>query len=90
MTVPPVRDRSDLEAAAKKFEFVAPEEIRIALHKAVESGFSLSEEDAVSSAARLLGFQRVTAQAKGLFDNQLASLLNDGTLVSRNGLITLG
>jgi very-short-patch-repair endonuclease len=90
MTVPPVRDRSDLEATAKKFEFVAPEEIRLALLKAVESGFSLSDEDAVSSAARLLGFQRVTAQAKGLFDNQLASLLNDGTLVSRNGLTTIG
>lgn len=90
MSEPDVRDRSELDATMKKFEFVAPDEIRVALHKAVESGFSLSDEDAVSSATRLLGFQRVTAQAKSIIDNQLSSLLNDGTLVSKNRMISLG
>jgi len=89
MTTPPIRDRSDLDATEKKFEFVAPEEIRLALHKAVEIGFSLSEEDAISSAARLLGFQRVTLQAKSIFSNQIRLLINDNKFEIRNGFISL-
>ena len=53
----------------------------------VERGFSLTEDDAVSNAARALGFQRVTVQAKTLFDAQLARMIQDGTLVSRNGVV---
>lgn len=89
MTVPPVRDRSDLDATEKKFEFVAPEEIRLALHKSVEIGFSLSEEDAISSAARLLGFQRVTSQAKLIFSNQVRLLIAENVFDMRNGFLTL-
>jgi hypothetical protein len=89
MKVPPIRDRSDLDATEKKFEFVAPEEIRLALHKSVEIGFSLSEEDAISSAARLLGFQRVTSQAKLIFSNQVRLLIAENIFDMRNGFLTL-
>lgn len=89
MSEPQVRDRSDLDAIAKKFELVAPEEVRAALHKAVDSGFSISDVDAVSSAAHLLGFQRVTEQTRKLFKNQLDRLIEEKVLVSRSGLLSL-
>ena len=90
MDKPEVRDRSELDATSKKFEFVSPEEISAAIQQEVERGFSLMEKDAVSNAAHALGFQRVTAQAKILFDNQLARMIQDGTPVSRNGLVSPG
>ena len=88
MDKPEVRDRSELDATSKKFEFVSPEEICAAIQQEVERGFSLMERNAMSNAAHALGFQRLTAQAKNLFDNQLAKMIQDGTLVSRNGLIS--
>jgi very-short-patch-repair endonuclease/DNA polymerase III delta prime subunit len=89
MTVPPLRDRSELDATEKKFEFVAPEEIRLALYKAIEIGFSLSEEEAVSNAARLLGFHRVTSQAKIIFSNQVRLLIDEKEIEMRGGFLAL-
>ena len=87
--VPDVRDRSRLEISSKKFEFVSPEEISSAIHQAVKKSFSLTEDEAVFNAARVLGFQRVTAQAKNIFDSQLARMIEEGVFVSRNGTISL-
>lgn len=88
MKEPKVRDRSELDAASKKFEFVSPEEIRLAIHKEVERGFTLTEGDAVSNAARVLGFQRITSQAKNLFDAQLSKMIEEGVLQSLNGFVS--
>jgi uncharacterized protein (DUF2461 family) len=89
MEVPEVRNRSELEAASKKFEFVSPEEISAAILQEVERGFSLSEDEAVSNAARVLGFQRVTAKAKAHFIKQLIQLVDDGRLISREGVVSM-
>ena len=89
MTEAPVRDRSELEAGSKKIEFVADEEIQEALRLAVETGFSLNKADAISSAARLLGFQRVTAQAEKRFRDQLESMIARNRLELRGGMVVL-
>jgi len=89
MKEPQVRDRSGLDAASKKFELVSPEEIRLAIFQEVERGFSLSQDDSIANAARSLGFQRVTAQAKDQFGVQLDKLVLEGMLVSRNGLVSV-
>lgn len=88
MVEPPIRDRSTLDSSSKKFEFVAPEEIGAAIVTETQRGFSLSKTDAVTNAARVLGFQRLTAQARTLFDDQLSSMIENGVLVLRNGLIS--
>lgn len=88
MDEPEVRDRSLLDNTSKKFEFVSPEELRMAIRKEVENGFTLSTDGAVSSAARALGFQRVTKQAKERFEAELESMIQAGTLVSKNGLLS--
>jgi hypothetical protein len=45
MTKPPIRDRSQLENASKKFDWVAPEEIDEALCAEVERSFSTTPEE---------------------------------------------
>ncbi len=89
MSVPVVRDRSELDASSKKSELVAPEEISLAILQQVKRGFSLSVDDAVINAARLLGFQRVTAQAKYLFELQLDGLIKSEILLLRNGFLSV-
>lgn len=59
-----VRDRSDLPAAQKKVEYIAPEEIKAAIYKTVQDAFSIDTDEAVTEALSLLGFQRVTAKMK--------------------------
>lgn len=80
MKEPPVRDRSGLEPNAKRLELVAPEEIRAALLAEIRKGFSMSIENAISSAASVLGFQRVTTQAQNVFREQVRCLIDDGHL----------
>ena len=75
-----VRDRSDLAASAKKLELVPQEEIREALITAIRAAFSLSEEDAISEALSMLGFQTwafylLSTHPKGLSSIQLGKLL---------------
>ena len=89
MIEPEVRDRSLLEAASKKLECVSPEEIKQALFKSVESAFSLSPDDAATSAARMLGILRLTAQSKPLFDAQLSIMIKTKVLEQRDGLVFL-
>lgn len=83
-----VRDRSGLDSKSKNIEFVAPEEINAAIIHVVGSGFSLSEEDAISNAANLLGFQRVVEKINVSIKNQLRLLLANKVLVLRKGLIS--
>ncbi len=90
MSEPAVRDRSELDASLKKLEWVSPEEIRLAIFQQVKTGFSLSLDEAVANAARALGFQRVTAQAKYLFELQLDGLVQSGAFVVRNGFVSTG
>jgi K+-transporting ATPase c subunit len=82
-----VRDRSHLENASKKFEWVAPEEIKEAVYDAVESSFSSSADDVVSVAAGRLGFNRVSAHARELFDTQIELLVKEGRLENREDLL---
>jgi len=89
MSVPVVRDRSELDASSKKSELVAPEEISLAILQQVKRGFSLSVDDAVIYAVRLLGFQRVTSQSKYLFELQLDGLIKSEILLLRNGFVSV-
>jgi len=69
---------------------VAPEEISLAILQQVKRGFSLSVDDAVTNAARSLGFKRVTTQVKELFERQLNVLIKSEKLVLRNGFVSVG
>jgi len=88
MNNPIVRDRSNLPAASKKIEFVSPEEMQLAIRIEVEKGFTIKEEDAISSAARSMGFLRVTSHAKKIFQSNIKQLLRDKQILINDDLIS--
>ena len=70
-----VRNRSALEPAERKIEWVSPEELDAALLDVVRTGFSISQDAAVSGALESLGFGRVTANIASVVNARVASLL---------------
>jgi len=64
MEHPIVRDRSALSTASKKLEYIAPEEMDLAVRKVVEEAIGIQPEAAVPFIARLFGFARVTEDLK--------------------------
>ena len=89
MDRPTVRDRSGLDASAKKMELVAPEEIAESLIREVDSAFSLTSDQAIQGAARRLGFSRVAEQNKRLVEKVLASLINSGRVQVTDSKISI-
>jgi hypothetical protein len=83
-----VRDRSDLPASAKKLELVPQEEIREALIISIGAAFSLSEEDAISEALSMMGFQRSTAKAKQQVGTVLQILVQEERIKFENDKLT--
>ena len=87
MTIPPVRDRSQFENSLKKIDWVAPEEIAEALCCEVERSFTTTHQEAISGAARLLGFQRVTNAMHEVFAGELDALIQSRRLRNDNGSV---
>ena len=81
MHQPPVRDRSDLPAASRKFELVAPEEIRRAVLIVVEASYGIVPEDVPSAVCRLFGFARVTDDMTAAVEPHRDALVREGRLV---------
>jgi very-short-patch-repair endonuclease len=75
-----VRNRGALEATERKIEWVSPEELDAALMDVVRTGFSISQEAAISGALEGLGFGRVTANIATTVNARVASLLKDKRL----------
>ncbi|MCY1507689.1 putative DNA helicase [compost metagenome] len=86
----PVRNRSQFEAAERKIELVAPEELDQALIETVTLGFSMTREDAVSGALALLGFGRATTKIAGLLEERIRELSSSGHLAEVDDLVTPG
>ncbi|MFS7197528.1 DUF3320 domain-containing protein [Rahnella inusitata] len=83
-----IRNRSLLESAERKLEWVAPEEIDQALLETITLGFSMSREDAISGALRLLGFGRATSKISRLLEERIDSLATKRNLQVVNGVVT--
>lgn len=60
MAIPVVRNRAKLPASYRKLQMIAPEEIYEAIREVVRSSITITEEEAISLVAKLLGFARVT------------------------------
>ncbi|RAJ88243.1 AAA domain-containing protein [Chitinophaga dinghuensis] len=61
---PEVRDRSELPSAARKVNYIAVEEMGVALEKVVKDAVAIQPEAAVPFIARMFGFSRVTEDMK--------------------------
>lgn len=82
-----VRDRSDLDGSMKKFQYVAPEELAAAINETVESAISIKEDEAISTAYRLLGFERITNTARKLARKARPLASEHVSFDERNGLL---
>lgn len=83
-----IRNRSQLEAAERKIELVAPEELDLAITETVTLGFSMTVEEAISGALALIGFGRATAKISAILEGRVQKLLASGGLTEVSGLIS--
>lgn len=80
-----IRSRAHLESAERKLEWVAPEELDQALIQIIISGFSMSHDDAMSGALKMLGFGRATAKVTALLEVRIEQLISEQRLELREG-----
>jgi very-short-patch-repair endonuclease len=80
-----IRSRAHLESTERKLEWVAPEELDQALIQIIISGFSMSHDDAISGALRMLGFGRATAKVTALLEVRIEQMISDRRLELREG-----
>ena len=82
---PPVRDRSQLTADARRPEFIAPEEYAAAVLKVVTSAMGMAPAEVPSAVIRLLGFPRINDELRNRIDATLPRLKEAGVLFERGG-----
>ncbi|NLR59562.1 DUF3320 domain-containing protein [Chitinophaga polysaccharea] len=64
LPAPVVRNRSQLPASARKINYIAVEEIGVALEKVVKDAVAIQREDAVPCIAKMFGYSRVTEEMR--------------------------
>lgn len=74
------RSRSAFAPAERRIEWVSPEELDAALLQAIQAGFSMDRNAAITSALELLGFGRASANIAGVLGERLDTLLATGRL----------
>ncbi|WP_291911077.1 DUF3320 domain-containing protein [Chitinophaga sp. CB10] len=67
LPTPLVRDRSELPASARKVNYIAVEEMGVALEKVVKDAVAIQPEAAVPFMAKMFGFSRVTEEMRAEF-----------------------
>jgi very-short-patch-repair endonuclease len=91
MVESPLRDRSGLPDASKKIEFVAPEEVAVAIRKVVTDSFGMDRSDIPAAVLRLLlGFRRTTQGALQRVMNVLDDMVKSGVLIQEGSQISSG
>jgi very-short-patch-repair endonuclease len=76
----PVRDRRDLPASSRSFEFVAPEEVRRAVQIVVRESCGIVPDEVPGAVCRLFGFARVTSDMIAAVEPQRDALVREGRL----------
>lgn len=80
MTVPELRDRSNLPASVKKLKYIAPEEMILAIAQVVRASVAIPPEAAVPFVARMFGFNRVTEDMKAEIIGMIGRALAQATI----------
>lgn len=87
---PPLRDWSSLPLAERKLEHVSDEELAHALYFTVKTAHSIAPDDAMSAALALLGFKRLTSQARARLRHVVDDLVSRSVLTQSSGRLQLG
>jgi hypothetical protein len=79
----PLRDRAELPPGARRLDVVAPEEIARAVDRAARDSFGIDAETLPIQACRILGFPRVSEEARTQVSAIISAMLRDGRLAAR-------
>lgn len=85
-----IRDRSSLPNASRKMEYIAPEEIRLAVITAVDSACGIDVGGAITQTCRLFGFARTTEAMRAHVEPLVRRMIDDGVIEERNGMLLVG
>lgn len=86
LTEVPVRDRGDVGCTTlRKPEMIPPIEIRKAVSALVQVHLGVAEDEAITEAARLLGFRSTSSRLRRVIQQEIRSMLKNHTLDERNG-----
>ncbi|HEY8461704.1 MAG TPA: DUF3320 domain-containing protein [Blastocatellia bacterium] len=80
MVRPVVRDRSNLPAASRKIELVAPEEIAVAIERIVRNSYGIERESICPEVSRIFGFSRTSDEIRNAVESVIDRMLSDGAL----------
>lgn len=83
-----LRDRSSQPAASRKVEWLPPAECELALLKVVDEAVAINLEQALSDAAEVLGYKRLTQPIRKYLSEILSTMLQDGKLKQKEDLLT--
>ncbi|MNS61262.1 hypothetical protein D3C72_942860 [compost metagenome] len=84
------RDRGNLPAASRKLDLIAPEEVALAVEAAVRDSFGLEPAQVPTAVGRLLGFGRLSDDARALLDGIVGRMVEARRLEARGGHLVLG
>lgn len=87
---PPMRDRSELPAASRKWKYVAPEEVAAVLYKVVKEAIGIEPEEAYPLVVRQLGFARVTEEMRQDILGLVPAMEAAGLLRQEGGVLKIG
>jgi very-short-patch-repair endonuclease len=85
MEQPNLRDRSNFPSSSKRLEFVAPEEIVLAIKLVIKRAYGMKRDDVPPAVSRIIGFQRTTDEMRASIDTIIEDLLRSGRLCLNNG-----
>lgn len=85
----PVRDRSALSSGSRKFEYIAPEEVRAAIAQVISSSFGIATKDLPVEVCRMFGFGQTSEDMRVSVESALSDMLTAGTVGEREGMLTL-
>lgn len=84
---PPMRNRSALPAASRKWKYVAPEEMAAVLYKVVREAVAIEPDEAYPIVVKLLGFTRVTEEMRNDILSLLPAMEASGLLIQQEGIL---
>jgi hypothetical protein len=83
-----VRDRNDVDSASLRWpERLPPAEIDAALRNVIRGGMGATSDQAVTGAARMLGFKATSAQLRQRFEAGIERLRARGDIVEQHGML---
>ena len=84
-----VRDRSELPNASRKLEFIAPEEIQVAIKKLVSDAFGIESDDLAREVCKVFGFVTVSANMRQKVEKVINEMIEHGVLKAKGNSLLL-